>query len=149
MYPLSRMLLIWCLLAVIVIVIVLVIIIWFGNRSNDRSCYTIWLSLLKSERSKTWFTVLMNHALTSNHPPRSICVHPLDRLELRLDLLPRPSPMVDLVEADVDVPWVRPGLVVEREDSPLALPPPDPERRWSVSSLFSRASNQATAPKDA
>ena len=49
------MLLIRCLLAVvvIVIVIVLVIIIWFGNCSNDCSCYTIWLTLLKFERPKT------------------------------------------------------------------------------------------------
>ena len=49
----SCMSLIRCLLAVIVIVIVLVIIIWFGNRLNDCSCYTIWLTILKSERPKT------------------------------------------------------------------------------------------------
>ena len=77
------------------------------------------LSLLKYERSKTWFTALMNHALTSDHLPGSICVHPLDHLELRLDLLPSPPHREDgppphregLVEADVDVPRVRPGRV--------------------------------------
>ena len=33
---------------------------------------------------------------------------------------------------------------VEREDTPLAPPPPDPERRWSASSLFSKAYIQAS-----
>ena len=79
-----------------------------GGRNRDCNCscyyYLVWesfkwlfllyhlinrkLSLLKYKRSKTWFTALMNDALTSKHSPRSICVHPLDHLELRLDLLP-------------------------------------------------------------
>ena len=46
------------------------------------------LSFLKYERSKTWFTALMNHVITSDHSPGSICVHLLNYLELRLNLLP-------------------------------------------------------------
>ena len=69
----------------------------------------------------------MNHALTSNHPSGSICVNPLDYLELHLELLPSPLYREDgpplhrengpppykkgLVEADVDVPRVRSGRV--------------------------------------
>ena len=126
MYPLSRILPIRYLLVAVVIVIVIVlgIIIWFGNRSY----YTIWLSLLKYERSKTWFTALMNHALTSDHPPGSICVHWTAGSSR---VTSRPSPVASLlgllrrslppslppwwwwikVEADVDVPRVRPGRV--------------------------------------
>ena len=54
-YYLSRMSLVQCLLAVVVIVIIIVLIfiIWFGNHWKDCSCYTIWLTLLKSERFKT------------------------------------------------------------------------------------------------
>ena len=67
-----------------------------------------------------------------------------------------------MIEADVDVPRVRQGRVqpavslplyswlllqwlsfVEREDTPLALPPPDLERRWSVSSFLLWAEDQS------
>ena len=95
----------------------------------------------------------MNHALTSNHPSGSICVNPLDYLELRLDLLPSPPykengfPHIGkAVKADVDVPSVRPDrvrsavfsplyswllqwLFIKREEPPLALSLPDPEKR--------------------
>ena len=58
-----------------------------------------------------------------------------------------------MVEADIDIPKVRPGRLwsavslttsllvplitffVEREDTPHAPPPPDPERHWSANSL--------------
>ena len=69
----------------------------------------------------------MKYVLTSNHLLGSICVNPLDYLKLRLNLLPsllhrkdRPQPhkegesspyIEDLVEADVDVPKVRPDCV--------------------------------------
>ena len=67
-----------------------------------------------------------------------------------------------MIEADVDVPKVKQGRVqpavslplyswlllqwlsfVEREDTPLAPPPPDSERRWSASSLLSWAEDQS------
>ena len=53
---------IWCLLAVVVIVIVLIIIIWFENCSNDCSCYTIWLTILNSERLK-----MQSHPADESH----------------------------------------------------------------------------------
>ena len=69
----------------------------------------------------------MNHALIFNHRLGSICVNPLNHLELHLDLLSSPphtengpplyrkdGPLPHkkaLVEADVDVPKVRSGRV--------------------------------------
>ena len=78
-YYISRILFFRCLLAVmiIVIVIVLIIIIWFQNCLNNCFFYTIWLtklSFLVYKRSKTWFTALMNHALTFDYSQRSICI---------------------------------------------------------------------------
>ena len=80
------------------------VIVPLSNRNCFRYYYLVWelfkwsfllyhlinrkLSFLKYKRSKTWFTALMNYALTSNYSPGSICVHLLDHLELRLDLLP-------------------------------------------------------------
>ena len=67
-----------------------------------------------------------------------------------------------MIEADVDVPRVRQGRVkpavflplyswlffqwlsfIEHEDTPLAPPLPDSERRWSASSLLSWVKDQS------
>ena len=61
----------------------------------------------------------MNHAFISNYLSGSICINPLNYLELRLDLLPslphredRPSPYrQDLVEADINVSRVKSNCV--------------------------------------
>ena len=159
-----------------------------SNRNRSRYYYLVWesfkwlfllyhlinckLSLLKYERSKTWFIALMNHALTSDHLPGSICVHPLDHLELRLDLLPSAVSTTQGRRASAtqgrrasttqgrpgrswcwrpkSQAWPRPASrlshrsprllqwlsFVEREDSPLAPPPPDRKRRWFASNFY-------------
>ena len=56
------------------------------------------------------FIQLMNHILTSNHPSGSICVNPLDHLELRLDLLLSP-----LHKEDGPLPHRKDGLPLHRE----------------------------------
>ena len=53
----------------------------------------------------------MNHVLRLNYLSESICVNPLDQLELRLDLLPSPPHKENLIKADFDIPRVRSGRV--------------------------------------
>ena len=151
------------LIALIALTVSLVISLWFSC-SEIFSAFGIILTICSSncEWPKTEFTVLMNHALTSNHPPGLICVHWIaesSRVTSRPSSLASPllcgwlkrKLMLTSQESGLPRPigrllhrslrlhqWF---FCAERKNTPLAPPPPNLERRWSANSLLSLCSS--------